>query len=457
MPYIPNIDDEEQPGQGAVTPGASGTHLSSSTVGGTSGGSGAPAANSNAGGGQFATLQSYLGANQGQAAPLVGKITSGVSDQYNTLQGQNQSTLNGIGSQVSAGGVPANATDTLAKEAANPVSFSGDQNNVKQFQSLLNGSYGGPASAEGTGQYQQQQANINSAISTGVNQANSDAGRKQLLEQNEARPTTGVTALNSAILTQAPDYLSKVQDAYKPFNSLLSDLSTGAQGIDSTIGKTQGDVQTASTNANKQIADQVTALDAGVNKQLGGLQDKYGQYNGLSAALGSGLQSGKLPAGYGVDPALQQFIDSNLTPWISSNSPGYTPTYNFANAAPQFPNASAPTLNQAATSGDFATFNALNSLKGAPVESVLGGLDPTLAGTYSTPALPNVDNKALAGDIAAGFGANPANVSAGAYHQYLDLLASLQRYQGLPSTGGPWGPGYGGATDPYGNPIPVIA
>lgn len=434
MPFIPNAyQDEEQPLQGAIAPGAGGTRLSPGGVGSTTGAGTAPAPKD--AGGQFATLQSYLTANQGQAAPLANKITSGIQNQYSTLQGQNAATLGDIGSQVSANALPGNASDVLTREAANPVSFAGDQGNVKQFQNLLGATYGGPATAEGTSQYQKQQAALNNAIATGTAQTGTEAGRKQLLSQNEARPTTGVTALNSAILTQSPDYLSQVQGAYKPFSNLLSGLSTGAQGINQNIAKMQGNVASANAAANKQIADQTAALNTGVNTGLTKLQDIYGQYNTGAADFASQLQGGKLPVGYGIDPGLQAFITKNLTPWLKQYTPGFTPTYNFANAVPTFPTAAVPTINQAATPQDFATFQALGTLAGAPVASPLAGLNPQLAGTYTTPTLPNVNNKLLAGDIYSGFNssAGPINVGASAFGQYNALLAALDRYQGKTS------------------------
>jgi hypothetical protein len=427
MAYIPNTD-EPQPGSNTITPGAVGTQLA------PSGGVGsAPAGGSlsspQAPGGQFATLQSYLTANQGQAAPLANKITSGIGQQYNTLQGQNASTLSGVQGQVAQGSTPLDQT-LLAQEAANPVSFASNPGNVQSFQKQLNDQYTGPQSAESTPAFTAQQNAINKAISTGQNQTGTEAGREQLLQQTEERPTTGVTALNSAILTQSPDYLSQVQNAYQPFSNLLTGLSSGASDINKQIAQNQAQAQQASKTANQQISGQTSALNTNVNTELQNLQNQYNQYNTGAATLANQLQSGQLPAGYGVDPGLQAFIAQNLTPWINQYTPGYTPTYNFANATPQFPTAAAPTINQAATPQDFAMLQALGTLAGAPVASPLSGLDPTLAGTYTTPTLPTINNKALAGDIQAGFAANPAIVNAPAYEQYGSLLSALAKYQG---------------------------
>ena len=118
-------------------------------------------------------------------------------------------------------------------------------------------------------------------------------------------------------------------------------------------------------------------------------------------------------------------------------------------------------VGQAATAQDYTQAQAFqNLLQGLNTQAPAMVINPSTAnqaGTYTVPSLPNVNNQALAGDIQAGFQSVPANVAAHPYNQYLDLLAALQRYQGLPSTGGVWGSGYSGTNDIYGNPIPTIA
>src|ERR1019366_1135585 len=154
---------------------------------------------------------------------------------------------------------------------------------------------------------------------------------ENLLVQNEAAPTTGVTALNSAILSQDPNALNSLQNAYQPFNNLLTNLNTGAQAADTTIGKEQSDAAASSAAANKQIADQTAALNTNVNSELTAAQKQYQDYVTATGKAGAAFQNGVLPTGNGVDPGLGQFLTSNVTPWLSANAPGVTPTYNFAN------------------------------------------------------------------------------------------------------------------------------
>src|ERR1019366_5930562 len=156
MAYVSNMSDEEQktdpdatpPGGVSPTGGGGGAVRLSpqsavSPVGGSGTNSGTPgsAPTPAAAGGSFASLDKYLGANQGQAQPLANQVSAGVGQQYRALDAQNNAAISSINSQVAnAPGYTASDPNVLAKEAANPVSFSGDQGNVKQFQSLLNNS-----------------------------------------------------------------------------------------------------------------------------------------------------------------------------------------------------------------------------------------------------------------------------------------------------------------------------
>src|ERR1019366_8183869 len=311
MAYVSNMSDEEQktdpdatpPGSVAPTGGGGGAVRLSpqsavSPVGGSGTNSGTPgsAPTPASAGGSFASLDKYLGANQGQAQPLANQVSAGVGQQYGNLDAQNNAAISSINNQVTnAPGYTASSPTTaatMASEAANPVSFSGDQGNVKQFQSLLNNSYGGPASAEGTTDYTTQQGNINSAIAAGNAATTTEAGRENLLSQNEAAPTTGVTALNSAILSQDPNALGSVENAYKPFNNLLGNLNTGAQNADTTIAKEQTDAATSSAAANKAINDQISGLNTGITGTLTADQQKASAQNAhIKSDLAAGTPS----------------------------------------------------------------------------------------------------------------------------------------------------------------------
>ena len=278
MPFVANDqseDDQKQPNaQGPVSPtGGGAVHLAptsgvgSAAPGGTSGAAPKPA------GGQFATLNQYIDANQGQAAPLANKITGQIGQQYGALDQANQGTLQNIQGQVTnAPGYTKSDNALIAQESAAPVSFAGDSGNVANFQKQLTDTYGGPNSAESTQGYQTQQAAVNNAISNGQSQTSTDAGRQQLVAQNSAAPTTGVTALNSAILSKDPTYLGQVENAYKPFQNLVTGLNTGAQNINQTIASEQTDAANAAKNSLGAVTGQENALNTSINNQVAAQQ-----------------------------------------------------------------------------------------------------------------------------------------------------------------------------------------
>ena len=311
MAFVSNdqTNDEEEkggpnPSQGAVAPisGGSSVHLAPSggiasgagaAPSGPSGGSGATPSASGAApaGGQFASLNQYLSANQGQAAPLAGKITRGINSEYNNLNTQNNAALSGINQTVASNAAPTQdqTNATIAQESANPASFTNNPSNVTSFQNLLNASYAGPASAESTNTYQNQQNAVNSAIAAGQNSVTTEAGRENLLSQNEATPTTGVTALNSAILSQDPTALGSIEKAYQPFGSLLTNLQTGAGAADKQIAQQQAQDTQASQAASQAINSQINALNSGVTGTLTADQQKAATQN---AQIKSDLAAG---------------------------------------------------------------------------------------------------------------------------------------------------------------------
>lgn len=301
MAFVANdpTDEEKEgtPQSSAAAPTGGAVHLAPSSgvvsgSGSASAGSPVPSGSTTPAGGNFASLNQYITANQGQAQPLADKITPGINQQYNDLDAGNNAAIASINNQVkSAPGYVASDPNALSAESANPVSFANDPNNVKIFQSLLQDSYGGPASAESTNDYANQQTAVNNAIATGTANTTTEAGRSNLLAQNEAAPTAGVTALNSAILTQDPNALSSVENAYAPFQNLVTNLNSGAQAADQTIASEQADAASSSAAANKAINDQINGLNSSVTGEVTAAQSAATAAN---AKLKSDLAAGNL-------------------------------------------------------------------------------------------------------------------------------------------------------------------
>ncbi len=370
MAYVTNMgneDDKNQPG-GPIAPGGAGNTVQLSPNGGVGSTGGAtPGASQAQPGGGFASLNQYVNANQGQADPLANKITSDIGNQYTSLQGQNQQTLSGISNQVNSGYTKQNQ-DVLSQEANNPVSFASNPGNIASFQGQLNDKYTGPNQAEGTSDYQNQLAKVNTAISTGQANTGTDAGRQGLLKQYEAAPTAGVTGLNSAILAQSPTAQSNIENAYKPFSTLTDQLSQGAQGINTQIGQAQNEAQNASSTANKQIADQVGSLTSGLNQNLTAAQKQVQDYNNT----------------------VSQTQQSTASPFAALN------TYfsqlginNVTNPFGQYQNqkqfGGTPTLESVANTNDYATANALGQLNPNLTNIPLNQSTAAQAGTFTGP------------------------------------------------------------------------
>lgn len=297
MPFVNNMNEEEDkkqgPGaQGGVSPegpGSASVRLAPD-AGVEAGGSSTKGPAS--AGGQFASLNQYLNANIGQAEPLAGKLTAKVGEQYKGLEGQNQAALQKIGSQISSTPSYENANETIAAATTDPVSFTSDPNKTASFQNLLKASYGGPQSAESTGEFAGQQEAINRAIAQGQNTVKTEAGRSNLISQTSAKPTTGVTALNSAILSKSPTALASVENAYKPFENLLTGLQSGAVEQNKAIAQRQEQAATAKRGATDALMSQMEGLNTSVTGKLSAAQKNLAAQNErVRAELAAGTPS----------------------------------------------------------------------------------------------------------------------------------------------------------------------
>lgn len=410
MAFVSNMPDNEeekgnQPtgGQGPVSPtggGGGAVRLAPSSAVAPAAGGGASGSGPTAAGGSFASLDKYLTANQSQAAPLAGQLSTGINKQYNDLDTANNTAISNLNTQVAnAPGYTASNPDVLAKEAADPVSFAGDQGNVKNFQNLLTNSYGGPLSAEGTSEYTNQQNAINSAIAAGNNATTTEAGRKNLLSQNEAAPTAGVTSLNSAILSQDPNALKSIETAYQPFNNLLGNLNTGAAGVNANISKEQTDATTSAKAANDAIASQIGSFNTGVTNNLTAAQKNLADQNAqVKTDIGAGTISPTDLASLGITQdqwnslsaaqkaaATSQVVSSNQNQFQANTG---TTNIDLTNFLTQNDPNSLLTAANIATAGDYAKSQAfqtlLNGLNLSVPSTIINPSTATQAGTAPT-------------------------------------------------------------------------
>ena len=404
MAYVANDQENQQnqQGTGAVSPSApGGVQLSpNSGIGGAgtaAAGTNPTAAAPNAGG-SFGSLNQYVAANQGQAQNLANTVTNPINQQYQTLQGQNTSTLGGIQNNVNQGYTAADP-NLLAQEAANPVSFANNSSNVSSFQKQLNDQYTGPQSAESDTGFQNQQAAVNNAISTGQTETQTPSGQSQLLQNVEQNPNQSVTSLNQAILSNDTNAQGQVTNAFNNFGNLSTQLTNGANAIDTSIAANTANAQAANSAANQQINDQFNGLNTAVNNQLGAANtantNYVNQYNQLVGDLSNGNVSGTAASELGLTPdQLNQINAAENT----ANTSYYETAPNFGamsanqtvNLDPYLTQGNAPSVvnaNQVATPQQFQQLQALLALNGGNNTSVLDPTAANEAGSYVAPTL----------------------------------------------------------------------
>jgi len=438
MPFVSNMNDEDQNkqnqpqgSQGVVSPSGGGGAVrlapSAAVPAGGAGSGGVTGTGPASAGGQFASMGQYLKANMSNAEPLAGKLTAGIGQEYQGLEGQNQAALSSIGNQVSAQPDYSKANDTIAQEAANPTSFAGDQGNVASFQNLLKASYNGPTSAESTSDYANQQAAINKSIAQGQDATQTEGGRENLLAKNEAKPTTGVTALNSAILSKSPTALASVENAYQPFQNLLTGLQSGATAQNKAIADKQAQAATAKQTATDALNSQITGLNTSVGNELTTAQQKLAAQNAqIKSELAAGAPSDGTLQALGVTRdqwnSLSAAQKAAATPQdVYSNQHQFGATTGTSNIdLAGFLNQNDP--NNVLNAGNVATKADYD--KAAAFQSLLGGLD------LATPTM------AINPTTAAQAGTAPVNASTFDYQTALttaqqaktDQLAAAQAY-----------------------------
>ncbi len=408
MAYVANDQENEQnqQGTGAVSPSApGGVQLSpNSGIGGAgtaAAGTNPTAAAPNAGG-SFGSLNQYVAANQGQAQNLANQVTAPINQQYQTLQNQNASTLGGIQGQVNQGYTPED-TGLLAQEAANPVSFANNSSNVASFQKQLNDQYTGPQSAEGTTNFQNQQAAVNNAISTGQTETQTPAGQSQLLQNVEQNPNQSVTSLNQAILSNNPGAQSQVTNAFNNFGNLSTQLTNGANAIDTSIANNTANAQAANSQANQQLNNQFNGLNTAVNNQLNTANTTNSNYvtnynnlvNDLATPSGLANITPDLESQLGLTAdqiAALQTATNQANTSVFKSDPNFgnwsqASAINNDQFLTQGNTPSVVNANQVATPQQFQDLQALLALNGGNNTSVLNPADASEAGSYVAPTL----------------------------------------------------------------------
>lgn len=297
MAFYDEQDDQNDPsvtGSGGGVQTAPGTGI---ITGGQAGASSPGAAGSPDKGGNFVGLQTYLNANQPQAAKL-GEQTAGVvSSSADKARGD----ITGLNQQFNQ----AVDQNTVNKDeeatglvSQTPENLTADQRNTLKNQ--YNAQYKGPQALNSLGGYQSTLEASNKA-NQNIKAAQTEEGRGQLINQINDKPRTqGITTFDNLLLQKGPgreklegvvnqnkdlaDMLSKAETAGSEKVGRLDDPNTpdvdesaGAMG---TTAKTQAETYKAvqdALNSWKQgfdprlAAAQDTGLQSRITSDIGGL------------------------------------------------------------------------------------------------------------------------------------------------------------------------------------------
>lgn len=249
-------------------------------------------------GGNFVGLKTYLDANKNQASKL-GDQTSGVlSNSVN----QAQESVSGLNSKFNQA-VDQN-TVTQDQEATNlvgstPESLSEDQKN--QLKKQYSASYKGPTGLADLGDDYTQALKTTNQASQNIQDAQTEAGRGNLIKQVNSKPrTTGATTFDNILLQTGPggDKLQAVASQHGGVKDLLTNSEKSAQQKVGTLDDPNTpDVNeasgakgtTAQTQAStyKAVQDALNSWKTGFDPKLAAAQDVSVQ-NRLTQDLGDG-------------------------------------------------------------------------------------------------------------------------------------------------------------------------
>ena len=392
MAYIPQIPENEQNAQaptGQTTPNPIG-NLPPVTTGGSAGqatggtaGGGTSAAGSST---QFAAPASKLSDYLKTNAPLVAQqgqnIASGLTDQYNTAQGNINSAVGGFGQQVQGGYAAANPD--LAKQAAeNPTQFVSNPENVKGFQSLWNDQYTGPQNFESTDPYKTVQGEVQNAVSQAQNIQT--PGGLQSYFNNQAQGTylPGMATLDTALIGGNPEAVGAIQNAVRPYSGLTNYLGNQVTQANALVPQAQQAAQAAQQGIRNQFTGTggvIPTYQNTLQNQTTAAQQQAQSAIDTEKALLSGNWQGIQPSGL-PDLGINQEQYYNLLNQ-QNRLGGTAPSWD------QYFNAINPTvdINQAnvATPQQYSDIAALQQLTGQDLSGLLSQENLGQAGTAPT-------------------------------------------------------------------------
>lgn len=375
-------DDESQP-QGSqtvsaqpMTTGGAGGAYGNTTVapGGMRPMQAAPPSDSSGTG--WTNIQSYLNANQSQAAGMGQQIANNVNTQAQNAQTGVNNLSQNFASQVGQATTnydPNQVNNDISAALGMTSGSTFNPSYVSNFSNFANASYIGPTNLDQENNYGTVSNNLNNALNT-LSETGSEAGRDQLLQAQYGNDsangyTQGENALDQGLVEgseAAQKDLSNVASNWSGLGDSLNNANTqGLAGVTQARGTDAATRQAAAAALGQYGSYTAPAAtgQAGTYSGGSGALGTFGQglYNNFSKDLGAytGAQ-GQIASSEATDNWTPELSTLGLNPNMNTYGVKLNANQNYIKM-----NGVAPTLANASSADNYAQQAALDQLAGA--------------------------------------------------------------------------------------------
>lgn len=428
----PNSQVDEKDPSEAISLGGGGSGTAS-PGGGNVGGSGQAAQTAAAkpsSSGSWTNLQSYLDANAGQGDQVGSQIAGSVNQQGQTAQNDINNASSDFTNNVNANTVQQDSTG-VAKDISDATGAKAgstqDPNDVSNFQSQANASYGGPTDFTQDQYYGQAQQDANTATQA-ADETGSEAGREVLLgdQYNNASQNgynQGEQNLDQMLLENSSGAQAALSPLASQWGGLNTALGTAATSGDAAAAAGVTTDQATAAAANQALQAGIATGTTNINSELtAGQAAQDANYQAIEQGLENGNLSAAQLQALGLTPGQQDYGVTN------------TQIASFLN-----PEGAPLNVNQTATTDNYAEAAALAAL--ASGQSYASTANLGLTGTAPASAAPGPTYNV--GGFNADVSVNQASLQqadktqSNAIYQALGQDANLRGLQGAPGPNAP--------------------
>ena len=388
MSYLPINEQNQQAPTGATTnaPTVGPPPQTSGTAGASPGAApkGASTGTPTQFGSSASKLGDYLSANAPQITQQANTVAGNLNQTYGTVSQGITDAANQFGQQVQ-GGYAASNPDVINQAMQNPGTFASNPSNVQAFQGQYNDAYTGPLAFESTSPYSDIQNQVSQAVQQG-NLLGTQAGLQSYLQGQGPNPSQASATLDTLLLQGNPQAQATIQNAAGQLGNLQGQLQTATQNADQSVLDAQNAAQAANTYAQGQFNPYVQNFGQTLGNELASAQGVYGNQltnqNALQQVLSNNPNSltPEMAASLNIDPAAYTALVNEMNQYagIYGSAPENLGNYlTLGNAGQGGP----PTLSNTATNQEYATAQALGQLLGQAYQNPLNPANVAQAGT----------------------------------------------------------------------------